>query len=157
MNAVIIYDKVAEKMTDPDHKDVLEQVRAVSEVLDAMGYTPLELGITMDLTDLEENLKRLCPAFVFNLVEVSGRVRPVDPSATRRPWSFLKSLIRAPPRMLCNQTSNKGRFKEAASGVGSPHPGSLFPGRRAAQFDSPEGRQLHHQISLGTCLHRDRG
>ena len=59
MNAVILYDKIAEKSSDPDHRDVLEQVRAVGEVLGALGYTPVELGLTVDLSESEKALKAL--------------------------------------------------------------------------------------------------
>ena len=125
MNAVIIYDKVAEKMTDPDHKDVLEQVRAVSEVLGAMGYTPLELGITMDLTDLEENLKRLCPAFVFNLVESlegSGRLIHLPPAVLE----FLEIPYTGAPADALYQTSNKAVSKRLLRGSDLPTPEAFF-------------------------------
>ncbi len=125
MNAVIIYDKVAEKMTDPDHRDVLEQVRAVGEVLGAMGYTPLELGITMDLANLEEKLNAFCPDVVFNLVESlsgAGRLIHLAPAVLE----FLGFPYTGAPADALYQTSNKAVSKRLLQGSDLPTPEAFF-------------------------------
>ena len=125
MNAVILYDKIAEKSSDPDHKDVLEQVRAVGEVLEAMGYTPIELGLTMDLSAMRESLKDLCADFAFNLVESlegSGRLIHLAPAVLE----LCGIPYTGAPADALYQTSNKAVSKRLLRGSDLPTPEAFF-------------------------------
>lgn len=55
-----------------DEQDVFIQVAAVSEALSALGYEPVAMSLSLNLTETMENLAALKPAFVFNLVEAIG-------------------------------------------------------------------------------------
>ena len=152
MNAVILYDKIAEMSSDPDHRDVLEQVRAVGEVLDAMGYTPVELGLTVDLSAIEKALQACRPAFAFNLVESTGgagRLIHLAPAVLE----FYGIPYTGAPADALYQTSNKAVSKKLLSGWVSPRRRPFF--RKTVRTGrSQERGQLHHQIGLGARLHR---
>ena len=125
MNTIILYDKIAEKSSDPDHRDVLEQVRAVGEVLGALGYTPVELGLTVDLSAIEKALKTLCPAFAFNLVESlegSGRLIHLVPAVLE----FYGIPYTGAPADALYQTSNKAVSKRLLEGSRLPTPEAFF-------------------------------
>ncbi len=125
MNTVILYDKIAEKSSDPDHRDVLEQVRAVGEALGALGYAPVELGLTVDLSAIEKALKTLEPAFAFNLVESlagSGRLIHLVPTVLE----FYGIPYTGAPADALYQTSNKAVSKRLLRGSGLPTPEAFF-------------------------------
>ena len=125
MNTIILYDKIAEKSSDPDHRDVLEQVRAVGEVLGALGYTPIELGLTVDLSAIEKALKTLGPAFAFNLVESlagSGRLIHLVPAVLE----FYGISYTGAPADALYQTSNKAVSKRLLEGSRLPTPEAFF-------------------------------
>ena len=125
MNTIILYDKIAEKSSDPDHRDVLEQVRAVGEVLGALGYTPVELGLTVDLSAIEKALKTLGPAFAFNLVESlagSGRLIHLVPAVLE----FYGISYTGAPADALYQTSNKAVSKRLLEGSRLPTPEAFF-------------------------------
>ena len=67
-NVVVLYDHVPEGAA-ADQKDALVQAGTVSAVLRDLGYHPLEVSLTMDLYAFVRRMKKLGPAFVFNLVE----------------------------------------------------------------------------------------
>ena len=124
-NVVIVYDQMAEKSSDPDHRDVLEQVGAVGDVLGAMGYAPVELGLTLDLSAIQKVLKDLSPAFVFNLVESlegSGRLIHLVPTALE----FHKIPYTGAPADALYQTSNKAVSKKLLQGSDLPTPEAVF-------------------------------
>lgn len=125
MNTVILYDKAADEMMGPDHRDVLEQVRAVGEVLGAMGYIPIKLGISLDMAALEKNLKALSPVFVFNLVESisgCGRLIHLAPSVL----DFLGIPYTGSSADVLYLTSNKEVSKRLLKSLNLPTPGAIF-------------------------------
>jgi len=125
MNAVILYDKAADELIDPDHRDVLDQVRAVGEVLGALGHTPVEVGVTLDLAVLEKNLKALSPAFVVNLVESlsgCGRLIHLAPSVLE----FLGIPYTGASADALYLTSNKAVSKRLLKCSDLPTPEAFF-------------------------------
>jgi D-alanine-D-alanine ligase len=65
---VVLHDWVPETGA-PDHADVLTQARVVSSALKELGYEPVAMGISLDLKAAVEELVRVGPLLVFNLVE----------------------------------------------------------------------------------------
>lgn len=53
----------------PDEQDTLVQVTEVSERLTDLGWRPVSVPVDLNLQRLADRLKRLRPAFAFNLVE----------------------------------------------------------------------------------------
>lgn len=53
----------------PDEQDTLLQVAEVSACLTSLGWKPVSVPVDLNLQRLSDRLKRLKPAFVFNLVE----------------------------------------------------------------------------------------
>ncbi len=132
MNVLLLYDKIAETSSDPDHQDVLSQVRAVGDVLKTMGYAPVPLGLTLDLTAIQEAVRVFSPRFVFNLVESLegvGRMIHLVPSVLES-WGI--PFTGAPADALY-QTSNKAVSKRLLEGAGLPTPEAVF------QEDDPTG------------------
>jgi len=75
MRVVVLHGKVAED-AGKDELDVLVQRDAVSTALADLGYEPIAFPFSLDVEDVVRELRALCPAFVFNLVEsVDGRGR----------------------------------------------------------------------------------
>ncbi len=78
MNAqvAIIYDRIDEQKSNPDHKDALNQAVAVAGALRDLGYEPYDLTLSRDLGAFFRTLETHRPDFVFNLVEsVEGQGR----------------------------------------------------------------------------------
>jgi D-alanine-D-alanine ligase len=74
--ALILYDRIVEAGGAPDQRDALIQARAVARVLEDMGWKPMELSLSLDVAGFMQRLRRIAPAFVFNLVEsVEGHGR----------------------------------------------------------------------------------
>jgi D-alanine-D-alanine ligase len=68
---VILHGAVAPDAA-PDEQDVLVEVETVRHALAALGYAPTALPLTLDLEAARRRLRRLDPAFVFNLLESLG-------------------------------------------------------------------------------------
>jgi len=64
----ILHPHIHEKATE-DEKDVLVQVEAISKALKALGYNPVPVIFDLNLDAVAVSLRKLKPAFVFNLVE----------------------------------------------------------------------------------------
>jgi D-alanine-D-alanine ligase len=72
----VLHDHVSQEDAGPDQKDVLVQTEAVCTALRELGYHPVTLSASLDLSALTRELKELHPSFVFNLVEsVEGHGR----------------------------------------------------------------------------------
>jgi D-alanine-D-alanine ligase len=65
---IILYNKV-EDHANLDEKDVLAQVNFVAENLLKLGYNPINVPITFDLSEAVKIIKSINPHFIFNLVE----------------------------------------------------------------------------------------
>ena len=68
MRIAVLYNAVPEGATLED-QDLLVQVDAVAAALRSLGHEPISLACSLDLAAMRENLRRLEPAVVFNLVE----------------------------------------------------------------------------------------
>jgi D-alanine-D-alanine ligase len=68
VKAVILHDRVT-AAARADESDVLVQAAAVSEALFQLGIEPVRLEFDLNLSRAAEYLRRVEPAFVFNLVE----------------------------------------------------------------------------------------
>ncbi|MGH6933793.1 MAG: D-alanine--D-alanine ligase family protein [Dongiaceae bacterium] len=53
----------------PDEQDVLIEVETVRQALEALGFAPVAVPLTLDLEAVRRQLVRVRPAFIFNLVE----------------------------------------------------------------------------------------
>jgi D-alanine-D-alanine ligase len=66
--AVILHNRLSAQPT-PDEADVLDQVELVKNALTELGYSCQVMDVGYDLYHDIQKIKRLAPAFVFNLVE----------------------------------------------------------------------------------------
>lgn len=66
--AAILYGRLPAEAA-PDEQDVLVEVKTVREALAALGYRPVEVQLDLQLRQAAEQLLRLQPTLVFNLVE----------------------------------------------------------------------------------------
>ena len=112
--------------SDPADSDVLTQVAWVGRALSELGYQVDALGVTLDLTPLEERLRTQPPEFVVYLVESLGGTDgllhlPAELLAARSfpftgsPASVLKSLV------------SKSEVKQRLLAEALPTPGWLDP------------------------------
>jgi D-alanine-D-alanine ligase len=65
---VILYNKLSEN-PQADELDVLTQVNLVAETLQELGYVTSEVQFSFKIDEAIQQLKKIAPAFVFNLVE----------------------------------------------------------------------------------------
>ncbi|MCX6747297.1 MAG: ATP-grasp domain-containing protein [Candidatus Pacearchaeota archaeon] len=73
MEKLIIYHTdIDPKTATPDDLDVLEEAKFVSEILSKMSYEPILRSFNIERA--REEIKRISPVFVFNLVEaINGK------------------------------------------------------------------------------------
>lgn len=79
---IVLYGAVAAD-APPDEQDVFDEVRAVTESLERLGYRVERLALTLDLETARQELARRRPQLVFNLVESvagSGRLIGLAPA-----------------------------------------------------------------------------
>jgi D-alanine-D-alanine ligase len=77
MKKVVILINAISEMPTADELDVLTQADAIETELKALGYLTERLFVGLNLQQVSEQLKKINPAFVFNLVESldgSGRL-----------------------------------------------------------------------------------
>ncbi len=68
MKVAVVHGRVAPD-APPDEQDTLVQVTEVSARLAELGWRPVPIPVDLNLQRLSDRLKRLKPAFAFNLVE----------------------------------------------------------------------------------------
>lgn len=68
MNVVVLHGEVSPE-APLDEQDALIQVEVVSSALDDLGYSPFPIPFSTSKTLLKNNLDKIRPSFVFNLVE----------------------------------------------------------------------------------------
>ena len=68
MISVILHNRVSED-APPDEADVLEQVESVQQALENLNQKVITLEFDLDLKKTSDELQRIKPDFVFNLVE----------------------------------------------------------------------------------------
>jgi len=75
---VILFSEIFEN-AGKDDQDTLIQVQSVSRALSGMGFEPIPLPFTLNLTEMSDKLKKISPDMVFNLVEsASGQGRLIS-------------------------------------------------------------------------------
>ena len=123
MKLAILYDR-PHAGADPDHADVLVQIKAVGHALQELGHEYSELPFSLDLRASIHALRRWAPDMVFNAVESvegSGRLIHLAPS--------LLDLLGIPytgsPTEALFVTSNKLLTKVLLRGAGIPTPESV--------------------------------
>jgi len=68
MRVAVLYNAVSQRDTIED-QDVLVQVDVLSQALNRLGHEHFTVACTLDLDSMKEELRRLRPDVVFNLVE----------------------------------------------------------------------------------------
>ncbi len=127
MKVAVLHDRIAADAA-PDQQDVLDEVRAVSECLQGMGFHPLALGVSRDLQTLKQQLREIGPTLVFNLVEcLEGQgclihLAPGVLDSVRVPYT-------GSPTESLYRTSNKLLAKEMMGQAGIPTPETVDPER----------------------------
>jgi D-alanine-D-alanine ligase len=124
MRVVLLHDAV-KGAARPDERDVLEQVRVVSEALEEAGHDALPLALDLDLERAGQTLVRLEPDLVFNLVEsVGGQGRLIHLAPA------LLDTLGIPYTGSCTeaifQTSDKRITKRMLACAGLPSPPWVF-------------------------------
>jgi len=71
-NRVIILHSEVPSDASPDNLDVLKEVSTISSALKQLGYSPISLAFTTNYEEVMDELKRIRPEFVFNVVEEVG-------------------------------------------------------------------------------------
>ncbi len=118
MKIAILHEDIAQG-AGPDEQDTLAQAAFTAEGLKMLGHEPLRVFVSLDLEKLREELVRLRPAVVFNLVESlagSGNLIHVVPAlldALKIPYTGAKTEA-----MFV--TSNKLLAKQRLIEVGLP-------------------------------------
>ncbi|MBN1831751.1 MAG: ATP-grasp domain-containing protein [Deltaproteobacteria bacterium] len=123
MKLVILYDR-PHAGADPDHTDVLAQIKAVGHALQELGHEYSELPFSLDLMASMHALRKLAPDMVFNLlesVEDSGRLIHLGPSLL----DFLQIPYTGSPTEALFVTSNKLLTKMLLRGAGISTPESV--------------------------------
>lgn len=67
-NALIYHTDIDPKTATPDDLDVLDEAEFISETLSRLGYAPISLPF--DINRAMQEIPRINPLFIFNLVEV---------------------------------------------------------------------------------------
>jgi len=105
----------------PDEQDVLVEVEKVCGALSTLGYEPISLPLTLDLSKAADRLQELRPAAVFNLVEsVEGQDRLLYLATTLLDYLGLAYTGSAGEAMFL--ASNKVVAKRLLSKAGIPTP-----------------------------------
>lgn len=120
MKVVILHDRISEDART-DERDALVQAEVVSRTLARLGHEPVTAQFSLNLREVAENLRRLGPDLVFNLVEsVESRGSLIHLAP-----ALLDSLNLAhtgAPTEAMFLTSNKLLAKQllAANGIATP-------------------------------------
>ncbi len=129
MRTLILHNAVADA-ADPADRDVLVQRDAVAAALTGLGHEPASLPCTLNFEQLRDELERIRPPLVFNLVESLGGTDRLMPLATLMldalgiPWTGC-------PTAALLQTGDKLLAKRLIRDAGLPTPGWLGPSTAA--------------------------
>ena len=120
MKAIVLHGEVPRE-AGKDEQDVLVQVEVVSQALSELGYDPVIVPLSMNLTEIIVRLQAIRPAFVFNLVESitgQGRLIYIAPAI----MDFLKILYTGSRTDAMFLTSNKLLAKKIlqTTGIATP-------------------------------------
>ena len=148
MRVAVLYNAVSPDEAE-DNQDVLEQLRAVSEALEALGHEPASLACTLDLDALRGRLLATAPDAIFNLVETLGG----------SDWLIhlvpgLLDVLGLPytgsPTEAIFLSTQKLLAKERLRDAGLPTPAWIAPqsSRCARQHPLPQGEGRHANLPL---------
>src|SRR5215813_12490129 len=105
----------------PDEQDVLVQAAWVGDTLKALGFTPVDVPLSLDLAAARARLTALRPAFVVNLVEsVDGQGRLIHLAPALLDAVGLRYTGSATEAIFL--TSHKPLAKQAMKAAGIPTP-----------------------------------
>ncbi len=125
MHVAIVHDTVTDADA-PDARDVIAQAEAVAHALETLGHSSCRISCSLNLLDVEAELRRRQVDLVFNLVEsIGGQGRlihllPFCLDAMAMPYTG----ARAEAMML---TSGKVLAKAWMTAAGIPTPGWIGP------------------------------
>jgi len=125
---VAILHNPVEPDARPDDADLVEEVRAVSEALDALGRPHATVVFDTDIARMKRDLEELRPAVVFNLVEAfegKGSHQYLAPAFLER-WGYRYTGGTAESLFL---TTDKLLAKELLTLNRIPTPEGYAPGR----------------------------
>jgi len=118
----------------PDEQDVLVEVEQVCGALRTLGYEPISVPLTLDLSSAADRLLELRPTAVFNLVEsVEGQDRLLYLSTTL--LDYLGLAYTGSPSEAMFLSSNKTLAKRLLDRAGIPTP--EWAGLEEALADGP--------------------
>jgi D-alanine-D-alanine ligase len=132
----ILFNEVTSEST-LDERDVLEQVRVVSDALSELGFRPVEIPFSLNLDKAVRTLEKIAPSFVFNLAEeVHHDERMIYLGASL--LDHMKIPYSGCPTEAIFQASHKLIAKRIlrSSGIATPEWASLSP---VDPDPSPEG------------------
>ena len=121
MKTVILHGEVSED-ANRDEQDVLVQVHTVSRALSELGFTPITVPVSLNITHAIDILQVIRPVFVFNLVESiagQGNLIHIVPSI----MDFLKIPYTGAGTEATFLTSHKVLAKQflQAKGIATPY------------------------------------
>ena len=137
MKLSILYDR-PHAGANPDHTDVLVQIKAVGHALQELGHEYSELPFSLDLGASMYALRQWAPDMVFNAVESvegSGRLIHLGPSLL----DFLGIPYTGSPTEALFVTSNKLLTKMLLRGAGISTPESVSMKEARCGASAPEG------------------
>jgi D-alanine-D-alanine ligase len=120
MKIVILHDYIADDAPEDD-QDVINQSKSISEILSDMGHEPIFLCFSLDFKRVVNELHRINPDIVFNLVESVNGHGDLIHIATKVLDEILMPYTGAKTESLIS-TSNKliAKKKLDASGISTP-------------------------------------
>lgn len=159
MKVAVVHNEVADHDA-PDTRDVLQQVDAVIVALMALGHEAFSLACTLDLGRIKQQLTRLKPQLVFNLVESLG-----GHGSLIHLFPFLLEALHlsytGSAAEVIRLTSHKTAAKKMMRRAGLPTPdwvefngaaGRVWPGKKASGSKVWIIKSLweHASVGLGT-------
>jgi D-alanine-D-alanine ligase len=128
MKAVVLHGDVSED-AGMDEKDALVQAAFVSSALSDLGYEPIIIPFSLNLSQTTEMLKEIRPVFIFNLVETlegQGSLIHVAPSL----MDYLKIPYTGAGTEATFLTSNKVLAKQFLQAADIATPPFFLPDER---------------------------
>jgi D-alanine-D-alanine ligase len=133
---VVLHNAVAAE-APPDEQDVLVQVGQVVHALESLGYQVETVALTLDLETVHQQLIRLPPVLVFNLVESvlgSSCLSPLGPAlleALALPYTGA-----SPTAILLSSNKLLAKQRLMAEGIATP-PWLLSAGGQPTAWPGP--------------------
>ena len=138
LNRIIILHADIPEDAPEDEKDVFQQVKSVSDAITEMDFKPVALPISLNLEKAREDIEKIKPKAIFNLVESlagTGRFIYMAPALLE----FLKIPFSGAGSETMILTTNKILTKERLKSSDIATPDWLIQPKNIAeiQFDPP--------------------